>query len=40
MSILNPEINTFLAEIVYLVKVLSKHKSNFEPKKPWKYKQL
>ena len=36
MSILNPEITIFLADIGYLVKLLS----NFEPKKPWKYKQL
>ena len=48
MSILNPEITAFLADIGYLVKLLTRHRllgqtanqplSNFEPIKPWKYK--
>ena len=34
MSILNPEISVFLADIVYMVKLLSKHKATLSSKNP------
>ena len=40
MSILNHEITVFLADIGYFGQTTKQPLSNFEPKRPWKYKKV